>query len=337
MDRRVSLHLAPGTIRYRRLSHRLGVPDRPAYIGATVELTPYVKAMLGRIAGVAATLVVVTVALIAGNRLWNHYQVEPWTRDGRVRADVVEIAPDVSGIVTAVFLTNDQHVSRGQPLFCIDRTRYDAALRQAEAAVQAQRAALTQARRELARNHELGTLVAAELTEQSESRVAQGEAALAQAIAARDVAALNFKRTVVLAPTDGMLSDLTLRVGDYVTVGKPVVALVDSASFRVEGYFEETKLSRVHIGQAVTIHVMGEPRPLSGRVQSIAAAIEDRDRTASPSLLPNVNPTFSWVRLAQRVPVRIALDRVPDGMHLISGRTATVAMVEATPPDDRSR
>jgi RND family efflux transporter MFP subunit len=275
----------------------------------------------------AVTAAVVAVAVIGGRALWTHYQVDPWTRDGRVRADVVQVAPDVSGLVTRVDAVNDQTVKAGQPLFYVDRERYALALRQADANVAAARAALAQARRELVRNRALGELVAAESTEQSASKVEQADAALAQADAARDVARLNLERTVVHAPTDGFLSDLTLRTGDYVTAGKPVLALIDSRSFRVEGYFEETKLAGLKIGMPVSVRVMGEPGALKGHIQSIAAGIEDRDRVAGANLLPNVNPTFSWVRLAQRVPVRIALDQTPADLRMIAGRTATVAVL----------
>ncbi|MEJ2818045.1 efflux RND transporter periplasmic adaptor subunit [Caulobacter sp. CCG-8] len=277
----------------------------------------------------AVTAAVVAAAVVGGRALWTHYQVDPWTRDGRVRADVVQVAPDVSGLVTRVEAVNDQTVKAGQPLFYVDRERYALALRQADANVAAARATLAQARRELVRNRTLGELVAAESTEQSASKVEQAQAALAQADAARDVAKLNLERTVVYAPTDGFLSDLTLRTGDYVTAGKPVLALIDSRSFRVEGYFEETKLSGLRIGMPVSVRVMGEAQPLKGHIQSIAAGIEDRDRVAGANLLPNVNPTFSWVRLAQRVPVRVALDQTPADLRLIAGRTATVAVLQA--------
>ncbi|MFT4251083.1 MAG: efflux RND transporter periplasmic adaptor subunit [Caulobacter sp.] len=288
---------------------------------------PQLKTILPQAGRVAVTLAVVAVAAVGGKRLWDHYQVDPWTRDGRVRADIVQVAPDVSGLVTDVRVVNDQTVKAGQPLFYVDRDRYALALRQADAAVAAQKAQLAQARRELARNRVLGDLVAGEVTEQSLAKVEQGQAALSQAEAARDLAALNLKRTLVVAPTDGFLSDLTLRTGDYVTAGKPVLALIDSRSFRVEGYFEETKLKGLHVGQKVDVRVMGEDAPLHGHIQSIAAGIEDRDRAAGSNLLPNVNPTFSWVRLAQRVPVRVALDETPKDLRLIAGRTATVAVL----------
>jgi RND family efflux transporter MFP subunit len=275
------------------------------------------------------TLAVVAVAIVAGQRLWAHFQRDPWTRDGRVRADVVQVAPDVSGLVTQVAVGNDATVVRGQVLFLVDRNRYALALRQADAAVAAQRSSLDQARRELARNRTLGDLVASEALEQTQAHVEQAQAALAQAAAARDVAALNLQRTVVRAPVDGYLSDLSLRGGDYVTAGKPVLALIDARSFRVEGYFEETKLPALHIGQRVRVKIMGEPTALRGHIASIAPGIEDRDRTSGANLLPSVAPTFSWVRLAQRVPVRIALDQPPANVRLVAGRTATVEVIGA--------
>lgn len=285
------------------------------------------KTSLSSAGRLAVTLLVVALAVVGGRRLWIHYQVEPWTRDGRVRADIVQVAPDVSGLVTRVTAADDQAVKAGQPLFYVDRERYGLALAQAKAAVAVQAAQLAQARRELARNRTLGDLVAGEVTEQSLARVAQERAALTQAQAARDVAALNLDRTVIRAPVDGFLSDLSVRPGDYVTIGKPVLALIDQSSFRVEGYFEETKLGGLRVGQPVEVRVLGEASLLRGRVQSIAAGIEDRDRTAGASLLPNVNPTFSWVRLAQRVPVRVALDAAPRDLRLIAGRTASVTVI----------
>lgn len=275
------------------------------------------------------TAAVGLVALVAAGSLWIHYERDPWTRDGRVRADVVEIAPDVPGLVTQVGVGYDQAVKRGDILFVIDRDRYRLTLQQADASVTAQRATLAEARREAARNRALGNLVSREVLEQSESRVDTAAAALQQALAARDVAALNLERTVVRAPVNGYLTDLTVRTGDYVSPGKPVLALIDAASFRVEGYFEETKLSRIRIGAPVKVHIMGEEKDLRGHIESIAHGIEDRERQPDGDLLPNVNPTFSWVRLAQRVPVRVAIDDRLGDVRLIAGRTATVTVLES--------
>jgi RND family efflux transporter MFP subunit len=288
---------------------------------------PRLKFSLPDLARMVVTLAIVIAAGFAGLRLWNHFQRDPWTRDGRVRADVVQIAPDVSGLVAEVRVGHDQPIKRGQVLFLVDRDRYALTLRQAEATVAADRATLAEARREFLRNRTLGDLVAREQLEQSQAHVEQAEAALAQAAAARDLDALNLQRTVVRAPVDGYLSDLTLRVGDFASAGKPVMALIDAASLRVEGYFEETKLPRLRIGQPVRIKIMGEPAVLRGHIVSIAPGIEDRDRSVGANLLPSINPTFSWVRLAQRVPVRVALDAPPPNILLIAGRTATVEVV----------
>ncbi|AFE10842.1 membrane fusion component of tripartite multidrug resistance system [Corallococcus coralloides DSM 2259] len=277
---------------------------------------------------IGVTVAVVVLALLAGWWMWRHYEVEPWTRDGRVRADVVQLAPDVSGVVTSVEVRDNQRVTRGQVLFVIDRARFELALRQAEAMVASQQAERAQAQREAERNRSLGKLVSQEAREQGLSRAEQAEGALQQALANRDIAALNLERSTVRASVNGIITNLELEAGDYATAGRQMVALVDSDSFRVEGYFEETKLPRIRIGAPVTIRLMGEPALLRGHVEGIAAGIEDRERAAGPSLLPNVNPTFSWVRLAQRVPVRIALDVVPEGVRLVSGRTATVTVHE---------
>ncbi|MGF6931839.1 multidrug resistance efflux pump [Paraburkholderia sp. UCT70] len=277
------------------------------------------------------TLIVVVVAAFVLWKLVDYYLFAPWTRDGRVRADVIQVAPDVSGLISSVEVMDNQQVKEGQVLFRIDQARYTLALRQAEATAQQRRATLDQARREYARNRQLGNLVAAEVLEESRSRVDAGEAALADANVAIDTAKLNLERSRIKSPVDGYLNDRAPRAGEFVAAGRAVVAVVDMHSFRVDGYFEETKLRGIDIGQPVDIIVMGEPKPLRGHVQSIVAGIEDRDRTQSANLLPNVNPAFSWVRLAQRIPVRVALDEVPADFRLIAGRTATVSVRDLSP------
>jgi multidrug resistance efflux pump len=277
------------------------------------------------------TLIVVVIAAFVLWKLVAYYMFAPWTRDGHVRADVIQVAPDISGLVSSVEVVDNQQVKQGQVLFVIDQARYTLALRQAQATAQQRRATLDQARREDARNRKLGNLVAAEVAEESRSRVEAGEAALADANVAIDTARLNLQRATILSPVDGYLNDRAPRAGEFVTAGRPVLSVVDMHSFRVDGYFEETKLRGIDIGQPVDITVMGEPTPLRGHVQSIVAGIEDRDRTQGSNLLPNVNPAFSWVRLAQRIPVRVALDEVPADFRMIAGRTATVSVRDLSP------
>jgi multidrug resistance efflux pump len=277
------------------------------------------------------TLVVVAIAAFVLWRLVDYYMFAPWTRDGHVRADVVQVAPDVGGWITSVNVVDSQPVKAGQVLFTIDQARYALSLRQAQATAQQRRATLDQARREDARNRTLGDLVSREVTEESRSRVEQADAALADANVAIDTARLNLQRTTIVSPVDGYLNDRAPRTGEYVTPGRAVLSVVDLNSFRVDGYFEETKLRGIDIGQPVDIKVMGEPGVLRGHVVSIVAGIEDRDRAQGSNLLPNVNPAFSWVRLAQRIPVRIALDQVPADFRMIAGRTATVSVRTLTP------
>ena len=272
------------------------------------------------------TVLAVIVALLVLRQLWVHYMDEPWTRDAHIGADVVQVAPDVSGLVEAVDVGDNQAVKKGALLFVVDRARYRIALELARASLAERQASVAQLRREIARDRSLQDLVAGEDAEVRRAKLQAAQAAQATAQAAVDLAELNLARTEVRAPADGQINDRTVRVGDYVTAGKPVLALLDTTSFRVDGYFEETRLRGVAPGQPVDIRLMGEDVALHGHVESIAAGIEDRYRTDGSSLLTNVTPAFDCVRLAQRIPVRIRIDQVPAGVRLISGRTATVTV-----------
>ncbi|GGC65285.1 efflux RND transporter periplasmic adaptor subunit [Chelatococcus reniformis] len=270
------------------------------------------------------TLAAVAVAAFVGRGLWDYYMNAPWTRDAHVRADVVEIAPDVAGLVEDVLVHDNQTVHRGDALFRVDRRRFTIALEQAEATLTGRKASLDLAQRELARSQNLGDYASRQRVEQAQAAVAQADASYREGLADRDLAKLNLARSNVTASVNGIVSNLALHVGEYVATGKSVVALIDTDSLRVEGYFEETKLPRIHAGDKVAIRLMGQPGTLQGTVESIAGGIEDRERADGAGLLANINPTFTWVRLAQRVPVRIRLDKPPADMRLVAGLTATV-------------
>jgi len=287
------------------------------------------KTILSAIGRVSITAVVTAGAVYAGWQMWRHYEVEPWTRDGRVKAYVVQVAPDVTGQVTKVYVHDNQQVKAGEPLFDIDRARFELALRQSEAQVTAAQAALAQALRENQRNTQLDDLVSQESREQGQTRSDQARATLAQAIVNRDTAKLNLERTRVVSSVNGIVTNLDLREGAYATAAHPVMAVVDSGSFYVEGYFEETKLPGIQLGDQVDVTLMGTRQPIRGHVESFAEGITDRDRSTGANMLPNVNPTFNWVRLAQRVPVRIAIDQVPATVRLVAGQTATVKVLPA--------
>ena len=280
---------------------------------------------LGR---VVLTLLIVSFAVVVVWRMVMYYMFAPWTRDGHIRADIVQIAPDVSGLIQQVEVRDNQLVKRGQVLFSIDPDRFRLALRQAKAAVADREETLAQAQREAKRNKGLGNLVPGEQLEESQSKVARAQVALMEAQVAVDSAQLNLDRSVIRSPVDGYVNDRAPRTQEFVSAGRPVLSVVDSNSFHIDGYFEETKLNGIHIGQSVDIRVIGDNARLRGHVESIVAGIEDRDRTSGKNLLPNVNPAFSWVRLAQRIPVRIAFDDVPDDFRMIAGRTATVSIID---------
>lgn len=284
---------------------------------------------LGR---VVLTLLVVSLATVLVWQMVVYYLFAPWTRDGHIRADVIQIAPDVSGLIQKVEVRDNQVVKRGDVLFTIDQDRFSLALRHARATLAERQETLAQAQREARRNRKLGNLVAAEQLEESQSREARARSAMNEAQVAVDAAQLNLDRSVIRSPVDGYLNDRAPRAHEFVTAGRAVLSVVDSSSYHVDGYFEETKLGGIRVGDAVDIRVMGDNTRLRGHVQSMAAGIEDRDRSSGANLLPNVNPAFSWVRLAQRIPVRIAFDEVPADFQMIAGRTATVSIIEGQRP-----
>lgn len=275
----------------------------------------------------ALTIITAVCAIGISVALWRYYEVSPRTPDGKIRADIVLVSPDVTGLVTKVFVIDNQHVKAGDTLFEIDRERFKIEAERSEAALHAKQIALTQAMRVSHRNAKLDDLVAREDVEQGQEKVDELSAEVRLAEADVAAAKLNLARSTVKASVDGIITNFSLRPGSYATSGKPVFALIDLHSIHIDGYFEETKLHGIHVGDAVRIHLMGESRILSGHVLSIAGGIEDRDRATGGNLLADVNPTFSWIRLAQRIPVRIAIDERPAGIDLVLGRTAAVEVL----------
>ena len=272
-------------------------------------------------------LLVLLIAVTAVVVLWIRYQVDPITRDGKIAADIVQITPDVSGWVTGVYVRDNEAVKKGQPLLMIDRSRYQLALTQAQATLDRQQIALAQAVRDDRRNHALSKLVDTESIEKGTEQVDLLDEAVVHAKAALDLAQLNLNRTIVRAPVDGIVSDMTLQPGDYLTAGKGAFAFVDTASLRVEGYFVETKIPAINIGDKADVRLMGVAGVIHGHVVSIAGGIVDRSRDNSPDMLDNIEPEYTYVRLAQRIPVRIAIDQMPAGVRLISGQTASVEIL----------
>jgi multidrug resistance efflux pump len=277
------------------------------------------------------TLVIVAAGCAGGYELWDYYLFSPWTRDARVQADVVNIAPDVAGFVEDLRVKDNQFVHKGDVLFVIDRERYTRALATAEANVAALAAGREMREHEAERRAKLSTIaISVEAREDAMLTAHSAAATYQQAVAERSTAQLNLDRTVIRAPVNGFVTNLTLDVGQYASVGTRVMAVIDSDSYRVTGYFEETKIPVIRPGHKVEIYLMGGASPLRGHVESISRGITDRDNPAGPEMLVAANPTFEWVRLAQRIPVRIHIDRVPEGVLVSSGMTCTVVVKAPT-------
>ncbi|MXP25268.1 efflux RND transporter periplasmic adaptor subunit [Altererythrobacter indicus] len=287
---------------------------------------------------IVATLILAIIAALALWHLYNYYTYAPQTRDGKVRADVVSLASDVSGRIDSVAVTDNQIVAKGDILFTVDKARLRNALQSANASVATARATLASAEQEARRYNALEGVVSGQDRDLRRAAAQEARAQLSSAIASRDLAKINLERAEVRSPVNGIVTNFQLRPGAYATAGQPVMALVDRDSFYVAGYFEETKLSQIRPGTRATITLMGEDQPLKGHVVGLSAGIQDSERSASSnSTLAGVNPTFSWVRLAQRVPVRIEIDSIPKGIALVAGRTATVTIDDEQAGKERAQ
>ena len=285
------------------------------------------KAVLAALARWAITVAIFAAAIACAVLLWGRYEKEPWTRDGHIRVDVVRVSPDVGGLITSVAVRDNQLVRRGQLLFVVDLPRYEHAVHEADARIESARATLRQAIRVARRDVALGDLVAVESHEEDDARVETAKASVNELIAERATAALNVERTSVYASVDGVVNNMDLHPGDYIAAGQQALAITDLDSLRVEAYMEETKLGRIAVGNQARIRLMGDAGELRGHVISLSSGIADDQVTNTANQLRQVNPTFTWVRLAQRIPVRIHIDWMPPGTQLIAGRTATVVIV----------
>ncbi|KFC81358.1 efflux RND transporter periplasmic adaptor subunit [Buttiauxella agrestis] len=274
-----------------------------------------------------STLLVFAVAIIVGWMLWNYYMQSPWTRDGKVRAEQVSITPQVSGTITKLNIEDNQFVKAGSTLFTIDVTPYHIAELNAQAQLAQAQSELGKASNEAKRRRNLPrNYISAEAMDTANINVKAAQAAVKAAEATLEQARWQITQTTVTAPVDGWVTNLSTRTGNYATAGQPVFALVDSHSFYVVGYFEETKLRHIQPGNAAQIVLYSGHIPLSGKVQSIGRAIYDQSVESDSNLVPDIKPNVPWVRLAQRVPVRIKLDEIPQGVTLVSGTTCTVSI-----------
>jgi multidrug resistance efflux pump len=290
-------------------------------------MTDSSKHYLKSIAGITVTAVFVAIAVFMLVQMWQIYMLDPWTRDGSVRVEVTNIAPKVSGTVVRVFVKDNQFVRRGDKLFEIDPIRFQLAIDQSKAAVDSAANTLILKQADAKRRFGATGAVSVEEQQQYQINAAVAKAQLDGAIASLDVAKLNLIRSTLYAPSDGYVTNFLLRVGDYANEGNPVMSIVDKHTFWIDAYFEETKLHGIKVGAKTRIKLMGYDQVLDGSVQSISRGISVDNAKQGNQGLQQVNPTYTWVRLAQRIPVRIAFDQVPDDILLASGLTASVEIL----------
>lgn len=288
-----------------------------------------------------STLLVAALAIIAAWLVWNYYTQSPWTRDGKVRAEQVGVTPQVSGSILQLNVRDNQLVKAGDVLFRIDDTPYKIALLNARAQLAKAKAEVARAQAEQKkaasdasrRRHLSQNFISAEDLENANTalntattNLEAAKAVVGVAQATLDHAQWQLTQTEIKAPVDGWVTNLSTRVGDYAAVGHPVFALVDSRSFYVVGYFEETKLRNIRPGDSAQIILYSSEQKLQGHVSSIGRAIVDQSVESGGDLVANIKPNIPWVRLAQRVPVRIEFDHLPPDTILVSGTTCTVAI-----------
>jgi multidrug resistance efflux pump len=278
-----------------------------------------------RVLPVLVTLCAVAVAGVLVWAMWKVYMAAPWTRDGTVRVYVVTMAPEVAGRIVDLPVTDNQFVHKGDALMVVDPTNFRIAVAQAEASVAQAKAVAVNAEAQAERRRRQTNLSVTDEEKQFfESQAQSAEAAYQLALANLEQARTNLERTRIVAPVDGYVTNLQSRLGNYVNVGERSISIVEADSFWVDGYFEETSLHDIKMGDPATVKLMGYPQLVRGHVDSIARGINVANAQPDGSGLASVNPIFTWVRLAQRVPVHIHIDAVPAGVRLVAGMTATV-------------
>ncbi|HUI14763.1 MAG TPA: HlyD family secretion protein [Xanthobacteraceae bacterium] len=294
-----------------------------------VQLTPRAARAIPnarfRIIPLLVTLVTMGLAAVFGWAMWDTYMGAPWTRDGTVRTYVVAMAPEVSGRIVELPVIDNQFVRKGDLLLVIDPTDYKISVSLAEAAVAQAGANADNAQRQAERRNKLNDLAVTQEEQQTyQSNAIAAQAQYQKAVANLEQAKVNLERTQIRSPVDGWVTNLLAQVGDYATVGRNTISIVDANSFWVDAYFEETQLASIHENDSAKIKLMGYSQIVRGEVAGVTRAINVPNSRPDDQGLANINPIFTWVRLAQRVPVRIRLDEVPDRVRLVAGMTATV-------------
>ena len=321
-------------------SANVGTADAPTR-GPVIPNVARDRTASGRVVAVVITVTVCMIAAVLGWRAFSAYVATPWTRDGAVRAYTVALAPEVSGRVIDLPIRDNQYIHRGDLLMRIDPRDYQNTVDADQAVVDQAKADLANKRVQAARRDKLTDLaVSAEEQQNYNTGASAASATLRQYEAQLSQAKLNLERTEIHSPVNGWITNLLLQRGDYATTGTRSLSVVDADSFWIDGYFEETVVKPIHVGDPARVWLMGAAEVIRGHVESLARGINVANAAPDSAGLASVNPVFTWVRLAQRVPVRVHIDAVPPGLLLAAGMTATV-QIDPRPPhidgyDDRS-
>ncbi|NAX22330.1 HlyD family secretion protein [Vibrio sp. V39_P1S14PM300] len=286
---------------------------------------------------IAVNIVILGGAIWLGYQKYQDYFNNPWTRDGQVRANVIKVAPRVSGPIVDVAVADNQPVKAGDLLFVIDPETYQVALSQAQVSLEK---AIVSSRGKKIEYDRLKDIRAKDRGAVSHKDLIRREIAYEESLLQIKTAEeqlksakLNLSYTKVYASVDGFVSNLDIRTGTQAVANQPLLALIDSSSFWVFGFFRENQLANIHPGSEARVTLMSHPdTPIKARVDSIGWGIAPKDGTVGYNLLPNVNPVFQWIRLAQRIPVRITITELPQGVDLRFGLTASIMVIA----DDQS-
>ena len=286
-----------------------------------------------KIIKILLTLAILGIALFFAYNKYREYIDNPWTRDGQVRTQVIQVTPRVNGMVTKIHVVDNQKVKTGDLLFEIDPSQYEVKLKQAEARLQRTNEAAKGTKIEYERvkniySKDKGAVSQKDLV-RNETNYYKSLADIDSSTEAVNTAKLNLSYTKVFAEVDGYVSNINFQIGSQATANKAILALVDENAYWVFGFFREDAIPEVKVGDTAKVTLLAYPdTPLSGKVESIAWGISHSDGNPGSNLLPSVKPVFQWIRLAQRIPVRIKLDKLPENVKLRFGLTASVMVLK---------
>ncbi len=274
------------------------------------------------------------IALFLAYNKYKAYIDNPWTRDGQVRTQVIQVTPRINGMVVKIHVIDNQQVKIGDLLFEIDPSQYQVKLNQSNAKLKRTREAAKGTKIEFERVKNIYTKDKGAVSQKdlvrNETSYYKSLASIDSSKEAVKTATLNLSYTKVYAEVDGYVSNINFQIGSQATANKPILALVDENSYWVFGFFREDSIPEIEIGDEAKVTLMAYPDiSLLGKVESIAWGIAHSDGNPGNNLLPSVQPVFQWIRLAQRIPVRIKLDKLPKEVKLRFGLTASVMIFKS--------